>query len=83
MITPSQVGRYMWPHYDDGKALWAVSWGNPLKHGDYILYKNGSKSIFRLLEANQYEDEWMREALPIAKELWERLKNYEKDLTEE
>lgn len=77
------VRKYMWPHLDRGKSQ--SSYNNKSRnHGDKMIViwedsqgKQLSKetAIFRLLEANLFDEEWMKAALPVAKQIWEELKN--------
>ena len=79
MVTKENVAKYMWPHLDYGKSQYAY---NDLRrnHGDKrtIVWEDSqgkhlSKEtcVFRLLDANLYDEEWVKEALPIAKQIWE------------
>ncbi len=77
MLTIEQVKPYIWPHYDFGKSQGICS-RTDLKHGEVVEFKQMidgkikiTKATFRLLEAGLYRDDWMAEALPLAKKYFE------------
>lgn len=76
MVTKEQVKKYMWPHIDFGKEQICAKFLGHLdhKHGDIVEIKFGDevvrKGVFRLIEANLYTDEFMKAALPLAKEIY-------------
>ena len=70
------VRKYMWPHSDYGKVKFT---SNDLSnsHGDIVEteYKGRAiKGVFRLIEKDMYIPEFMKRAMPIAKEMWEQRK---------
>lgn len=76
-MTPEKVRPYMWPHLDTGTVKlsstdpWRDYKTAGYNHGDKIETKAG-KAIFRILERDLYQDDWMKEALPIAKQIWDK-----------
>lgn len=77
--SKENVAKYMWPHLDCGKALYAYD-DKKRNHGDKrtIIWEDSQgkqlskeTAVFRLLEANLYDEEWVKAALPVAKEIWE------------
>lgn len=73
-FSEEDVKRYMWPHLHlpkDNQRICAKFLGlKGVKHGDKI----GNGGIFRLIENDLYEEKFYQYALPIAKRLWEEMK---------
>lgn len=63
-MNKETVRQYMWPHYDYGTSQGSAGWKAQHNHGDKV-----GKSIFRLLDKD-FRKDWLKEALPIAKEIW-------------
>lgn len=62
------VKQYIWPHLDFG-ARQVLCADARARHGQEVQHGK-ERAVFRLLDKD-YDKEWLAEALPIAKRLWE------------
>jgi hypothetical protein len=76
-VTLERALQWKWLHIDFGKEQYCAKFAcgfagfniNSLRHGDKF---NGTKGIFRLIEKDLYDEEFVRQALPLLKEWWEQ-----------
>ena len=69
---------YMWPHFDTGKAQYDASFCCAFSPGSHpVNYTHGQqvgKLTFRLIDKDLFSEAFVREVLPLYKEVWEHLK---------